>query len=183
MTDNINPEHYVLENGHQVIEVSENLTSNGGQAVQYIARATRTDGVTKENPVEDLKKAIWFIEREIGRITPAETLKSWTLTDLQELRNNWWGQHDPEWKITIGSLWDDPLVFPREWDNLENVPPNTIVEDKDGDQYKRVGGTAQFKVRYLDDATKIQYAHWNDVADWLWKDQDAYAPFREVTDG
>lgn len=69
MSDNINPDHYKgFSNGAEVIDISENLTSNGGQAVQYIARSTRLDGKNKGEPVEDLKKAIVLCEREINRL-------------------------------------------------------------------------------------------------------------------
>lgn len=66
--DSIRPQHYKFSNGVEVVDISENLTSNGGQAVQYIARATRIDGRNKQNPIEDLQKALWFIQREIERI-------------------------------------------------------------------------------------------------------------------
>ena len=64
----VSPQHYKLPNGVEVRQVSGYLTSFGGQAVQYIARATRTDGVVKGEPIEDLKKAIKFIEFEIERL-------------------------------------------------------------------------------------------------------------------
>lgn len=68
MSDAINPKHYQFSNGVQVIDISENLTSNGGQALQYIARATRFDGHVKGDPLEDLQKARWFVDREIDRL-------------------------------------------------------------------------------------------------------------------
>lgn len=76
--DAINPQHYQFSNGAQVIDITENLTSNGGQAVQYIARATRLDGQNKGDQVEDLTKAVWFIEREIIRLTPGPKEESLT---------------------------------------------------------------------------------------------------------
>lgn len=66
--DATNPTYYQLPGGVEVIQISEHLTSNGGQAVQYVARATRLDGKIKGSPVEDLRKSIWFIEREIARL-------------------------------------------------------------------------------------------------------------------
>lgn len=70
--DPISPGHYQLPGGVEVIWVSEHLTSNGGQAVQYVARSTRLDGKIKGSPQEDLRKAIWFIEREIARLEEDE---------------------------------------------------------------------------------------------------------------
>lgn len=72
MNDPINPNHYRFPNGAEVINISEWLTSNGGQAVQYVARATRTDGRVKGNPVEDIRKAVWFLSRELDRLTRNE---------------------------------------------------------------------------------------------------------------
>lgn len=69
MSDAINPNHYQFSNGVQVIDITENLNSNGGQAVQYIARSTRLDGVNKGSQVEDLEKAIWFCRREVERLS------------------------------------------------------------------------------------------------------------------
>lgn len=68
--DEINPEHYRdFSGGTEVIDITENLSFNGGNAVKYLARATRTDGQTKhENPLTDLKKAKWYVEREIDRL-------------------------------------------------------------------------------------------------------------------
>lgn len=66
----INPEHYQnFSNNTEVIDIAENLSYNAGNAVKYLARATRTDGQTKhENPLTDLKKANWYVEREIDRL-------------------------------------------------------------------------------------------------------------------
>jgi len=73
MTDTTNPGYYRgFSNGAEVIDISENLTANGAQALQYIARSCRVDGHNKGNTVENLEKAIWFLHREIGRLTPTE---------------------------------------------------------------------------------------------------------------
>ena len=62
--DNINPSHYRGDRNHEPIDVIEDwgLNYRLGNAVKYIARNGRKPG---ENPVEGLKKAIWYIEREI----------------------------------------------------------------------------------------------------------------------
>lgn len=56
------PKHYTY-GSIETIEVIEdwNLGYNLGNALKYIARADH-----KGNPVEDLKKARWYLEREIG---------------------------------------------------------------------------------------------------------------------
>lgn len=54
MTDNINPSHY-KDGPFECIELSRLLSSDWGQAVQYCFRWQHKNGV------EDLKKALWFI--------------------------------------------------------------------------------------------------------------------------
>lgn len=66
--DPVSPNHYRFPGGAEVIQISEHLTSNGGQAVQYVARATRFDGQIKGNAIEDLEKSLFFIQREIDRL-------------------------------------------------------------------------------------------------------------------
>ena len=68
--DETNPDHYQnFSHNTEVIDIAENLSYNAGNAVKYLARATRTDGQTKhENPLIDLRKAKWYVEREIDRL-------------------------------------------------------------------------------------------------------------------
>lgn len=64
--DNINhPKHYTAYKGIEVIDLTEQMNFNRGNAVKYIARAGLKDP-SKE--VEDLEKALWYIRREIERI-------------------------------------------------------------------------------------------------------------------
>lgn len=58
MTDNINPSHY-KDGPFECIELSRLLSSDWGQAVQYCFRWQHKNGV------EDLKKALWFINDAI----------------------------------------------------------------------------------------------------------------------
>ena len=69
MSDPINPAHYRAYRGLEVIDLTEQLNFCRGNAVKYIARAGLKDP-TRE--VEDLQKARWYIDREIGRITKGE---------------------------------------------------------------------------------------------------------------
>jgi hypothetical protein len=62
-SDNINhPSHYQSKTGLESIEVIEafELNFHLGNAVKYILRHDK-----KENPLEDLKKARWYLDREI----------------------------------------------------------------------------------------------------------------------
>ena len=65
------PDYYVFPGGVQVIDISRHLTSNAGQAVQYIARSSRIDGVTKGDQLPDLRKAADMIADEIARLEAA----------------------------------------------------------------------------------------------------------------
>lgn len=64
------PNHYLFPNGRQPIEITRYLSSNGGQAVQYVARATRTDteNVKHEDARSDIRKAIHFLVDEYERV-------------------------------------------------------------------------------------------------------------------
>ena len=67
-SDPIKPDYYRFPSGVQVIDITEWLTGNGAQVVQYVARATRTDGVVKGDPLQDLRKAQLLLGREIARL-------------------------------------------------------------------------------------------------------------------
>lgn len=66
-SDNVNhPSHYT-DGKIEVIDFIEDkkLNFHRGNAVKYIARAGKKD---KSKEVEDLKKARWYIDREIRRL-------------------------------------------------------------------------------------------------------------------
>lgn len=66
MLDNINPKHYRVGN-IEVIDFIEDkqLNFHRANAVKYITRA----GVKNaETEIEDLRKAIWYLDREIRRL-------------------------------------------------------------------------------------------------------------------
>lgn len=68
--DPINPNHYKgFSNNSEVIDITENLTFNTGNATKYLTRAGRTDGHNKGEIIQDLEKAIWYTQREIQRLT------------------------------------------------------------------------------------------------------------------
>lgn len=65
----VSPNYYKgFTNGAQPIDITEHLTGNAAQAVQYLARSCRIDGVIKEDPIGDVEKAILFCERELARL-------------------------------------------------------------------------------------------------------------------
>ena len=57
------PKHYNSHpSGVECIDIIEHFSFNIGAAMKYIWRADY-----KANPVEDLQKAIWYLEREVQR--------------------------------------------------------------------------------------------------------------------
>lgn len=66
--DAVNPSHYQFPSGVEVRQISGYLTGFGAQALQYVARATRMDESNKGDRIEDLRKAVKFIEWEIARL-------------------------------------------------------------------------------------------------------------------
>lgn len=66
MSDNVNhPSHYNSYKGLEIIDLVEQMNFNRGNAVKYIARAGFKDPQTE---LEDLKKARWYVDREIERL-------------------------------------------------------------------------------------------------------------------
>lgn len=69
MSDAINPNHYKSHpSGVECITVTEHMGFCLGNAMKYIWRA----GLKSADPVEDLKKAKWYVEREIARLESAK---------------------------------------------------------------------------------------------------------------
>jgi translation initiation factor 2B subunit (eIF-2B alpha/beta/delta family) len=62
--NNVNhPSHYTSHpSGIETIEITEHMGFSLGNAIKYIMRADH-----KGEPIEDLKKAAWYINREITR--------------------------------------------------------------------------------------------------------------------
>lgn len=67
VSDAVNhPSHYTSHpSGVECIQVVEHMGFNLGNAVKYVWRADE-----KGNALEDLRKAAWYIEREIARRNP-----------------------------------------------------------------------------------------------------------------
>ena len=76
MTDLINnPSHYAegFSNGAEVIDITENLNFNRGNAVKYLSRAGKKDGSPE---LQDLEKAQFYVNREVDRVRSIEADKS-----------------------------------------------------------------------------------------------------------
>lgn len=62
--DAINPSHYRKHpSGIECIEVTRHMNFNVGNAIKYIWRH-----LDKDDPIENLKKAQWYIDDEIRRL-------------------------------------------------------------------------------------------------------------------
>jgi hypothetical protein len=101
MTDNINPSHY-KDGPFECIELSRLLSSDWGQAVQYCFRWQHKNGV------EDLKKALWFVNDALVHGIPIYAVSDWA--DLASAlfhtlaREDWAG---------LKSVWDAFTVWHR----------------------------------------------------------------------
>lgn len=83
MTDPINPDHYRSHpSGVECITISEHFTSNIGQAIQYLWRHELANGI------QDLKKAEWFVRREIERLQDIKEKRDLAAETIAILRNN-----------------------------------------------------------------------------------------------
>jgi hypothetical protein len=59
------PPHYKAHpSGVECIQITEHMNFCLGNAIKYVWRA----GVKSKDPVEDLSKAVWYINREIAKI-------------------------------------------------------------------------------------------------------------------
>lgn len=61
------PSHYSAgwSNGAEIIDIAEHLNFNRGNVVKYVARAGRK---YSDKELEDLKKALWYLQREVARL-------------------------------------------------------------------------------------------------------------------
>jgi hypothetical protein len=66
MSDVVNhPSHYNSHpSGVECITVTEHMNFNLGNAVKYIWRV----GLKSDDPLTDLEKARWYVDREIARL-------------------------------------------------------------------------------------------------------------------
>jgi hypothetical protein len=73
MADMVNhPPHYKdgWSNGAEIIDITEHLNFNRGNCVKYVARAGKKSESTE---VEDLRKALWYLTRELDRLERQNT--------------------------------------------------------------------------------------------------------------
>jgi hypothetical protein len=108
--DSINPSHYHGDRKYEPIAVIEDwkLNYRMGNVLKYLSRNGRKPG---EDPIEGLKKMIWYIEREIasleGSLDKIEVPYEDVLEDYAAC------QVDSTYSVIVDDLWD-PSVGPIE---------------------------------------------------------------------
>lgn len=83
-SDNVNhPMHYTAHpSGVECIQITEHMGFCLGNAIKYIWRSD-----LKNDAIEDLKKAIWYVQREIDRRGRVAQLPQMAVCNVQRKRN------------------------------------------------------------------------------------------------
>lgn len=111
MTDNINsPSHYTEGRQFETIAVIEDwaLGYHLGNAVKYLSRAGRKDPT---KTIEDLKKARWYVEREIERLEAADVPFDASFDEQEELEFRAMGELAELGTVSFGSDEDGIVSF------------------------------------------------------------------------
>lgn len=85
MSDMVNhPKHYTSHpSGIECIQIVEHMSFNVGNAIKYLWRADE-----KGAPIQDLKKAAWYIAREIQKREKASGSERAERSDAQQEPTN-----------------------------------------------------------------------------------------------
>ena len=110
------PAHYAEGRSYEPIDVIEDweLGYNLGNATKYISRAGR-----KQNHLEDLKKARWYIDREIASLEPSVPFEATYEDIVQGLIEN--AQRGYEEPVFYGEAQDDSVsdeVSDYDWSDF-----------------------------------------------------------------
>ena len=118
--DAVNPSHYHGDRKYEPIQVIEdwNLNYRLGCALKYISRNGRKPG---ENPTEGLRKAIWYLERELAALEPPENPFELTYKDFVTYHS--WDSDDsymlePNVTAAVEKDWEDFWVNEDRIDNI-----------------------------------------------------------------
>ena len=97
------PSHYLQHgSGIEVIEVTEHLNFNQGNAVKYILRCEH-----KGKLIQDLEKAIWYLQREVVRIEKARISENDEATRASLSSSN----EEVDYKhLATSSFWDTNTI-------------------------------------------------------------------------
>lgn len=115
MTDSINPRHYKAhKSGTECIDITEHLPFNLGNAIKYIFRRD-----LKANATEDMRKAVWYFEREAQRIGDTEyELTNTCVQNMKRVADAEEHSGDPSvlyhvLKVFLVSKWDGAITVGR----------------------------------------------------------------------
>lgn len=76
------PSHYTSHpSGVECVDIAEHFEFNIGNAIKYLWRA----GLKSTNAIEDLKKAAWYVNREIERLGKREIV-----VKFDNVSHEWW---------------------------------------------------------------------------------------------
>ena len=106
------PPHYKAHpSGVECIQITEHMSFCLGNATKYIWRA----GIKTDDPVHDLSKAVWYINREIAKIEKAQEKRTRELVRYEYTESN---QSSP-WRQTN---FQKRGVFNSEYSVQYNTP-------------------------------------------------------------
>lgn len=126
----VNPSHYRgFSNGAEVIDIIEHLAANRANAIKYLARAGR-----KDDEVQDLSKALWYVAREILRVGGQEAMG----LAVKELP----GEKTASSVDLLTEAMKDGPVHPRIYESLgeDEQIKGVVYEDRGGDLWTWNGG-------------------------------------------
>jgi len=114
MTDMINPSHYRGDRKFEPIAVIEDwgLNYRLGNAVKYISRNGRKPG---EDPREGLRKAIWYLEREIAALEAPSQYAPPADVQYEDVLE-YYGQ-----SIDLDEAWPTQAAQPVPFDATEDI--------------------------------------------------------------
>ncbi|MBM4592650.1 DUF3310 domain-containing protein [Rhodococcus hoagii] len=142
-----NPSHYQTENGLEAIDVIDAFfVDNHYRATtfKYLARAGKKDGSPE---LQDLRKARFYLDRDIARFEEAERIKAEAEAEFIALMQE---SIDRVMSTLLGSTYpqrflaglSDPEpgpVEPVKVDDFMELPEYVVFTDKDGDDAVRIG--------------------------------------------
>lgn len=126
MSDNVNnPAHYQFANGVEVIDLTEQMNFNLGNVIKYVARSGRKT----QNPLEDLRKAEFYLQREIARLVDVSGLPEGLEYDESQL---FYDKEDWLWRWD-GETWLYYDAGDDDWYKVEGTPSEVYAPFRKAD--------------------------------------------------
>lgn len=107
------PPHYTGHaSGVECIDITEEMGFNLGNVLKYVWRAGRKD----QSPIIDLKKAAWYLQREIERLESNQLVanrshRAWTKASLV-LQVEYQRLDDPDEDFLLVQCLEDLVLYP-----------------------------------------------------------------------